>query len=67
MRMLREIQCVQCKHFKSDCTCDAFPTKSPDDDGLPRAIPKDIVYGRHDHRYPYPGDHGIQFELKDPD
>jgi hypothetical protein len=48
--------CVGCKHFhrenKDAETCDAFP------DG----IPAPILRAENDHREPYPGDHGIQFE-----
>lgn len=48
--------CAQCKHFRSGVTdrnaCDAFP----------EGIPAPIIKSQVDHRKPYPGDHGIQFE-----
>lgn len=50
-----DIQCMHCKHDRGGRSCDAFPDW----------IPGDIVTGRHDHRKPYPGDHGILFEPKD--
>lgn len=48
--------CYGCAHFMSNnlegLTCDAYP------DG----IPIEIITGENDHREPYSGDHGIQFE-----
>ena len=49
-----EIQCMSCKHDHGDGTCEAFE----------KQIPLDIFAGRHDHRKPYPGDHGILYEPK---
>jgi hypothetical protein len=48
--------CIDCKHFKppttSKRTCDVFP----------EGIPVEIWEGRNNHKEPYEGDHGIQFE-----
>ena len=50
-------QCFNCKHLArfrpGELThCAAFPDEIPDD----------IRKNRHDHRQPYPGDHGVRFE-----
>ena len=44
--------CMSCKHFCEGLACKAFP------DGIPNAI----LRSSYDHRKPYPGDHGIQYE-----
>ncbi len=47
-------QCVFCVHKLAGAICTAFPSKIPDV----------ILLNRHDHHYPYPGDHGIRFQDK---
>lgn len=47
--------CSRCRHLTSPVeprTCTAFPG----------GIPGEIWDGEHDHRTPFPGDHGIRFE-----
>lgn len=49
--------CHNCIHFDAtslEMVCAAFPA----------GIPSEIVIGNEDHVTAYPGDHGIQFELK---
>ena len=46
--------CTFCSHYKAIYQCAAF-----------KSIPDEIWRGQHDHREPYPGDNGIQFEALD--
>ena len=46
--------CYQCKHKLDGLRCKAF-----------EKIPSEIIKGDNDHRKPYPGDNGIQFEALD--
>ena len=52
-RFVLYTRCDPCVHYLGDETCAAFP------DG----IPKEIRNGENYHLKPYPGDHGIRFEL----
>lgn len=45
-------QCFTCKHYQMAKVCSAFTEK----------IPTEIFTGLVDHRKPYPGDNGIQWE-----
>ena len=51
--------CRECKHQTTDNqqVCTAFPDGKP----LP------IISGEITHDSPFPGDHGIQFEPREPD
>ncbi len=52
--MFGKNQCDHCLHFIDGRRCKAFDE-----------IPYEIIEGEHDHREPFPGDRGIQFEAKD--
>ena len=53
---LSGFSCLKCKHLnKDEISCKAFPD----------VIPQDILASVFDHRKPFRGDHGIQFEPKD--
>lgn len=45
-------QCIRCIHWLGRKRCPAFSGEIPDA----------ILTNEHDHRKPYPGDNGIQFE-----
>jgi len=52
-------QCRHCKHFRpKSIHCTAFP----DGQGIPLAI----LDMEADHRDPFPGDNGIQWEPREP-
>ena len=44
--------CFMCKNYLDKLQCEAFPG----------GIPDKIINGEHDHKNPYKGDNGIQFE-----
>lgn len=45
--------CAFCVHYQGKMSCQAF-----------NKIPKEIWLGENDHRKPFPGDNGIQFEIR---
>jgi antitoxin component HigA of HigAB toxin-antitoxin module len=52
-----ESQCSRCKHHIV-----SKPGELPNCKAFPTQIPLSLLRNQHDHRKPYPGDHGIRFE-----
>lgn len=44
--------CIGCSHHRANNTCTAFPN----------GIPEKILFSEFDHRKPFTGDNGIQFD-----
>lgn len=46
------VQCATCRNWTQNVQCKAFPD----------LIPEAIRTGQHDHREPFPNDHGILYD-----
>lgn len=51
--------CLDCKYYRPE------PGRRPACDAFPDGIPRPILISKADHRKPYEGDNGIQFEPKE--
>lgn len=60
--MIRESQCLYCKHFQSVQESDN-PFAAPKVcTAFPQGIPREVLLTEHDHRLPYPGDRDVRYE-----
>lgn len=53
--------CMSCTHWS---IVEAVPFPKFHCDGFGEHIPAEIWSGKHDHKTPYEGDHGVRFELQ---
>lgn len=49
---MQSTQCIECARYRGLLKCEAFGEEQ---------IPQPILDGRHDHRQPFKGDHGLRF------
>jgi hypothetical protein len=54
--------CSGCTHLNRSSD---LPLLDPKCDAFPAGIPNEILLSKADHREPFPGDNGIQFEPQD--
>jgi len=54
-------QCSTCLHYRSPFSRDDFDG-GPFCSAFPGGIPDVVLANQVDHRMPYPGDHGVQWE-----
>lgn len=55
-------QCLGCRHLRPTAPTGPAALKCA---AFPEGVPREILLAQHDHRKPFPGDHGIRFEPKD--
>ena len=63
--LAHDIQCLWCRHFRTDISDVDDLAKGWRCDACPKRIPDAILDNEADHRQPYEGDRGIVFEPRD--
>jgi hypothetical protein len=57
-------QCTSCRHLDRVAMASLHIMRCT---AYPEEIPREIAGNKHDHRKPFPGDHGIRFEPLKPE